>query len=120
MFGNREISCLARVELALVRTGKAGGPKPVMHGHEKSDPSVVAMKPANEGGRPLEELVEPREGAEGNTVEHTMRRTPSRESMSHGLDRVRRAARVRFAVKYPRWEPYAGNPPVRFCAGGAP
>jgi hypothetical protein len=27
---------------------------------------------------------------------------------------------VRFAVKYPRWEPYAGNPPVRFCAGGAP
>jgi RNA-directed DNA polymerase len=26
---------------------------------------------------------------------------------------------VRFAVKYPRWEPYAGNPPVRFCAGGA-
>ncbi len=26
----------------------------------------------------------------------------------------------RFAVKHPRWEPYAGNPPVRFCAGGAP
>jgi group II intron reverse transcriptase/maturase len=25
----------------------------------------------------------------------------------------------RFAVKHPRWEPYAGNPPVRFCAGGA-
>jgi len=24
----------------------------------------------------------------------------------------------RFAVKYPRWEPYAGNPPVRICAGG--
>ena len=26
---------------------------------------------------------------------------------------------VRFAVKHPRWEPYAGIPPVRFCAGGA-
>lgn len=26
---------------------------------------------------------------------------------------------TRFAVKHPRWEPYAGNPPVRFCAGGA-
>jgi RNA-directed DNA polymerase len=26
---------------------------------------------------------------------------------------------VRFAVKYPRWEPYAGMPHVRFCAGGA-
>jgi hypothetical protein len=25
----------------------------------------------------------------------------------------------RFAVKYPRWEPYAGKPLVRFCAGGA-
>jgi RNA-directed DNA polymerase len=25
----------------------------------------------------------------------------------------------RFAVKHPRWEPYAGKPLVRFCAGGA-
>jgi RNA-directed DNA polymerase len=25
---------------------------------------------------------------------------------------------VRFAVKHPRWEPYAGKPHVRFCAGG--
>jgi RNA-directed DNA polymerase len=25
----------------------------------------------------------------------------------------------RFAVTYPRWEPYAGKPHVRFCAGGA-
>jgi group II intron reverse transcriptase/maturase len=25
----------------------------------------------------------------------------------------------RFAVTHPRWEPYAGIPPVRFCAGGA-
>ncbi len=24
----------------------------------------------------------------------------------------------RFAVKHPRWEPYAGNPHVRICAGG--
>jgi len=26
--------------------------------------------------------------------------------------------RDRFAVRHPRWEPYAGIPPVRFCAGG--
>ena len=26
----------------------------------------------------------------------------------------------RFAVKHPRWEPYAGKPHVRFCAGGGP
>jgi RNA-directed DNA polymerase len=25
----------------------------------------------------------------------------------------------RFAVRHPRWEPYAGKPPVRICAGGA-
>jgi RNA-directed DNA polymerase len=25
----------------------------------------------------------------------------------------------RFRVKHPRWEPYAGKPHVRFCAGGA-
>ncbi len=27
--------------------------------------------------------------------------------------------RSRFAVKHPRWEPYAGKPHVRFCPGGA-
>ena len=47
------------------------------------------------------ELVEPRglsreaDQAEGNGIEHGMRRTPSRESMSHGLDRVRKAAKER-------------------------
>ncbi|HEX4081274.1 MAG TPA: hypothetical protein VHX61_20615, partial [Rhizomicrobium sp.] len=25
----------------------------------------------------------------------------------------------RFVVKHPRWEPYAGKPHVRFCAGRA-
>ena len=66
----------------------------MMHGHEKSDPSIVAVKPANEGGRPPAELVEPRGGAEGNADRAGMRRTPSRASMSHGLDRVRQAART--------------------------
>ncbi len=27
--------------------------------------------------------------------------------------------RERFALRHPRWEPYAGKPHVRFCAGGA-
>jgi len=64
-----------------------------MHGHEKSDLPIVAVKPANKGGQLSAELVEPRGGAEGNMIEHGMRRTPSRESMSHGLDRVRKAAK---------------------------
>jgi len=39
----------------------------MMHELEKSDPSIVAMKPANDSGRSASESVERREGAEGNT-----------------------------------------------------
>ena len=53
------------------------------------------MKPANKGGQLSAELVERRGGAEGNAVERGMRRTPGRASMSHGLDRVREAAKER-------------------------
>lgn len=58
-----------------------------MHGHEKSDLAIVAEKPANKDRELSAESVEPRAGAEGNAIEHGMRRTPGRESMSHGLDR---------------------------------
>jgi RNA-directed DNA polymerase len=64
--------------------------------------SIVAKKPANKpetaevdlwgGGA---ELVEPRGGTEGNTGEQHMYRTPSRASVSQGLERVREAARKR-------------------------
>ena len=37
--------------------------------------------------------MEPREGAEGNASEHRTRRTQSRESVSQGLERVRKRAR---------------------------
>jgi RNA-directed DNA polymerase len=66
----------------------------VMHGDEKSDPSIVAGKPANGDGRPKPELVEQREGAEENTGQASTRRTPCRVSVSPGLDRVRTAARL--------------------------
>jgi hypothetical protein len=38
----------------------------VMHGHEKSDPAIVAVKPTNKAERSAAELVEPRVGTEGN------------------------------------------------------
>ena len=63
------------------------------HGHEKSDPAIVAGKSANKDRQLSAESTEPRVGAKGNAIEHGMRRTPSRESMSHGLDRVRQAAK---------------------------
>jgi len=65
------------------------------HGREKSDPIIVAAKPPNAAGRPAEEAVERRVGAEGNVGQAGTRRTLSRASVSPGLDRVRRAARDR-------------------------
>ena len=38
----------------------------MMHGREKSDPAIVAVKPANKVERSAAELVEPRVGTEGN------------------------------------------------------
>jgi RNA-directed DNA polymerase len=67
----------------------------VMHGREKSDFAIVAMKPANKAGQPAAEWVERRAETEGNMVEPRTRRTPSRESGSQGLDRVRQAAKAR-------------------------
>ncbi len=72
----------------------------MMHGPEKSDPSIVAGKSANKDGRPSAELMEPRAGAKGNTSQHGMRRTPGRASMSHGLDRVRQAAKERKGERF--------------------
>ena len=65
----------------------------MMHEPERSDFSVVAGKPTNKPGQPRAEPVEPREGTEGNAGKPDMRRTPSRESLPQGLDRVRQAAR---------------------------
>ena len=67
----------------------------MMHGREKSDSAIVAMKPANNAGQPAAEWVERRAGTEGNRVEPRTRRTPSRESVPQGLDRVRQAAKAR-------------------------
>jgi len=67
----------------------------MMHGLEKSDPAVVAMKPANKAGQPAAEWVEPRAGTEGNTGHPRTRRTQCRCSVSQGLERVRQAARQR-------------------------
>jgi hypothetical protein len=66
-----------------------------MHGHEKSDPVIVARKPTNKAGRPAAEPVERRAGAEGNAGQQRTRRAQDRESVSQALDRVRGAARQR-------------------------
>jgi len=72
----------------------------MMHGPEKSDPAIVAAKPANNAGRPAAEWVERRAGAEGNADQQSTRRAQDRESVSQALDRVRQAARHRKTEKF--------------------
>ena len=72
----------------------------MMHGHEKSDPAIVARKPTNKAGRPAAEPVERRAGAEGNADQQSTRRAQDRESVSQALDRVRQAARQRKKEKF--------------------
>jgi RNA-directed DNA polymerase len=86
----------------------------MMHGHEKSDPAIVAEKPTNKAERSAAEPVERRAGTEGNVGQQSTYRTQSRTSVSQALERIRPVA-----VIHPRWEPYAGKPHVRICAGGA-
>src|SRR5215467_3460837 len=73
----------------------------MMHGHEKSDPAIVAVKPANKAVQPAAEQsaaeltaaepVEPRAGTKGNAGQQTMPWTQSQISMPHALERIRKA-----------------------------
>ena len=97
----------------------------MMHGPEKSELAIVAVKPANKVEQPAPERsaaklkaaepVERRAGTKGNAGQQSTYRTQSRTSVSQALERIRQA----IAVTHPRWEPYAGKPHVRFYAGGA-
>jgi RNA-directed DNA polymerase len=71
-----------------------------MHGREKSDPAIVAVKPTNKAGQPAAEPLERRAGAEGNTGQQRTRRAQDRESVSQALDRIRQAARTRKKEKF--------------------
>ena len=56
-------------------------------------PRHRAMKPTNRARQPAEGPADPRAGAEGNADEGGALRTPSREGVSPGLNRVGQAAR---------------------------
>jgi hypothetical protein len=71
----------------------------MMHGHEKSDPAIVVMKPANKaegpfaarpaGERHAAESVERRAGAKGNTHQQSTFWTLSQARVSKALERTR-------------------------------
>src|SRR5712692_10369231 len=76
----------------------------MMHGHEKSDPAIVAVKPANKANEPTAEASaganaaepgEPRAGTKGNADQQSTCRAQSRESVSQALERIRTVARER-------------------------
>jgi RNA-directed DNA polymerase len=64
----------------------------MMNGSGKSDEAVVAGKPANKAEQSAAEPVERRAEAEGNASQHDTCRTLSRESVTQGLERIRRRA----------------------------
>ena len=65
----------------------------MMHGPEKSDPAIVAVKPANKAERSAAELVERRAGTEGNASQQSTPRAQSRISVSQALARIRKVCR---------------------------
>jgi hypothetical protein len=87
----------------------------MMYGHEKSDPAIVAVKSTNKAERSAAELVERRAGTKGNAGQQSTRRAQNRGTCDTGVG-THTASHSRY---YPRWEPYAGKPHVRICAGGA-
>ena len=72
----------------------------MMHGPEKSDSAIRAMKPANKVASAAAEWAEQRAGTKGNAEQSRTRRTQRRASVSPGLDRVRNAARQRKKEKF--------------------
>ena len=65
------------------------------HGSRKSDSSIVAEKPPNNGRAAAgsAEAVEPRELTKGNPDEHSKLRTQGRARLNHALNRIRQAVR---------------------------
>src|SRR5271157_5446654 len=77
----------------------------MMHGHEKSDLAIVAVKPANKAERSAAELVERRAGTEGKARQLSTRRTPSRVSVAQDVG----SSTASNCRRYPRWEKLWGG-----------
>src|SRR6202043_1790745 len=78
----------------------------MMHGREKSDSAIVAVKPTNKAVPTAAEPVEPRAGAKGNARQQSTHRTQGRERVAQALERVRQAARQRKKGKLPALLPH--------------
>ena len=88
----------------------------MMYGREKSDPAVVAMKPAKSAAQAAGELVERRPGPRGRPNRgHVPDTVPgTRVFPTCSVYGTRTLCR-----HHPRWEPGALIGHAGFCAGGA-
>ena len=91
----------------------------MMHGRGKSDSAIVAVKPTDDAERSAAEPVEPRAEAKGNASQQSTRRTQSRVSVSHTLERIRQANEKTLCRHTPKVGAASGIPLARLCAGGA-
>jgi hypothetical protein len=90
---NREIPCPPLADGSGGRAGKDDDRNPAMHGHGKSDSSIVPSKPPNNAGSPAAEVVEGRGLTKENAPQQNTHRTQSRElSVPSALERVRQVA----------------------------
>ena len=60
----------------------------MMHGRERSDPAIVAMKSPNKTGGPAVEAMERRAGAEENASQHRTRRYEGSTGADRQMTRV--------------------------------
>jgi RNA-directed DNA polymerase len=65
------------------------------HRGGRSDPGIVAVKPANKAEPSAAESVEPRTGTKGNADRQSTRQAQDWESVSQALARIRQAAKLR-------------------------
>src|SRR5882724_9875314 len=72
----------------------------MMHGRGKSDSAIVAVKPANKAEQSAAEPVEPRAEAKGKAGQHSTCRAQSRESVSQGLERIRKVAQEKKTERF--------------------
>src|SRR6266550_3110707 len=72
----------------------------MMHGRGKSDSAIVAVKPANKAEQSAAEPVEPRAEAKGKAGQHSTCRAQSRESVSQGLERIRKVAKEKKTERF--------------------
>src|SRR6266545_2016044 len=72
----------------------------MVHGHEKSDFAIVAVKPANKAEQSATEAGEPRAETEGNAGQQSTYWAQSQVNVSQALERIRRVAKERKKEKF--------------------